>query len=116
MQLSQPGRLPPPPRLGPPEASAHLFLPHTPFRGKGLDAGLRTAGALAPDLPEGSKNNLTLVTGSQTQAGHPVWQQENLQAVKLREREVGPTNRPWTPEHQRLKQGQVSPAPSRGPP
>lgn len=108
-QLSRPGGLPPCPL----PTTSPLTLPS---EGKGLDVGLRTAGALAPDLPEGSKNKLTLVTGSQTQAGHPVWQQENLQAVKLREREVDPTNSSWTPEHQRLKQGQVSPAPSRDPP
>lgn len=56
--------------VGPSEASTLFFLlPHVPFRGKGLDVDLRSAGALAPDLPEGSTNNLIPMTDRQTDPG-----------------------------------------------
>lgn len=56
--------------VGPSEASTLFFLlPHVTFRGKGLDVDLRSAGALAPDLPEGSTNNLIPMTDRQTDSG-----------------------------------------------
>ena len=115
-QLSQPGGLPPYPiwdlQKPLPRSSSSLTVP---FRAKGLDVGLRTAGALAPDLPEGSTNNLIPMTDRQTQAGHPPWQQENPPGVEDREREAEPTNSSWPRCTSEIKRGPGFPSPQQGP-